>query len=126
MIKNGLTFTKKGDKIRAKETEKDNMIMNNTGMINSGARYGTAAGRTRTRIREVKEAPAWLVAICRLILMLDREETRGTICSVVAVGAVALLAFVAGAMSFGAVPLLKGIVICAALSVVALFATRNF
>ena len=100
--------------------------MNSTGMINSGARYGAGAGGTRTRIREVKEAPAWLVAICRFILMLGREETRGTICSLVAVGSVALLAFVAGAMSFGAIPLFKGIVICAALSLVALFATQNF
>ncbi len=100
--------------------------MNNTGMINNGARYGAAAGRTRTRIREEKEAPLWLVAICRLILMLCREETRETVCSLVAVGAVALVAVFAGAMSFGAIPLFKGIVICASLSLVALFATRDF
>ena len=97
--------------------------MNNTGEY--GRRYiNERAGAFRAARREAK-APGWLVAICRLILIFENDELRGTLAALLAIGAVALLALVAGAMSIGAIPLANGIIICAALGIMALFATRD-
>ncbi len=97
--------------------------MNNTGEY--GRRYiNGRAGALRAAKRDAK-APAWLVAVCRLILIFENDELRGTLAALLAIVAVALLALVAGAMSFGAIPLGNGIVICAALGIMALFATRD-
>lgn len=96
--------------------------MNNAGELNKS--YERVYGTHRTGY--VRRSPAWLVMICRVILWMSREEIQGALRAMVAIGAVAVLAIVAGAMGCSAVPLANGIVICTALGVMALFVTRDF
>lgn len=124
-----MTIIKNGDIIVSKITEKDKAEtgMNNTyGMdrqyINRSVRGYSMGGR---REMTARRAPAWLVAVCRFILWLCSEEVRENIAAAAAICFVALIAVVAGAMSFGAVPLFRGVIICAALGILALFSTRD-
>ena len=113
IIKLGLTISKNGDIMcagRPKQRIVEN-CMNNTINMN----------RTAARRR----APAWLVTICRIILWITSEPVADMLRAVVALSAVALMALVAGAMDFGAMPMTYGIVICAALVGIALHATNE-
>lgn len=97
--------------------------MNNASGLYRNYREGYSTRRIRST---QKAAPAWLVMICRLILWLAKEEVRGVLCAMLAIGAVGVLAIVAGAMGCGAVPLAQGVIICVSLGAMALFATRDF
>ena len=97
--------------------------MNNTGRINSGigTRQRSVYGKSERRT-----APAWLIMICRLILILTQDDVVEMARTILALGAVAMIVVIAGGMEFGAVPMSYGILICGSLAALALFATRDF
>ncbi len=105
--------------------------MNNAVRINvAGSRRGNVYNRYNSfgyskRNTKAKRAPVWLIALCRVIVWLWSERVADVLRPAMAIGAVALLALVAGAMEFGSVPLFEGTVICLCISAMALFATRD-
>lgn len=75
--------------------------------------------------RSERRAPAWLVLIAQFILWLTKEETVKNLRAGAAFVTLGLIASFAAGVSTGAVPLVYGVIISAALSAIALMLTRD-